>query len=203
MDLASIYKEAGALLEGHFLLASGKHSPYYLQSAKVLESPAQAMRLAQALATKIREAGIEADTVCAPAIGGLIAGFALAQAMDLRSIFVEKENGTMVLRRGFGVKEGERVIICEDIITTGGSARKAADALRKLGAKPVAYAALANRGICKRYDNENGSAKVECKLETDIPLFALGDFYFETYEPEACPLCKAGAGEAIKPGSRG
>ncbi len=203
MDLASIYKEAGALLEGHFLLASGKHSQYYLQSAKVLESPAQAMRLAQKLAEKIREAGIEADTVCAPAIGGLIAGFALAQAMDLRSIFVEKESGAMVLRRGFSVKEGERVIVCEDIITTGGSARKAADALRKLGAKPVAYAALANRGICKRYGNENASAKAECKLEADIPLFTLGDFYFETYDPETCPLCKAGAGEAIKPGSRG
>ena len=201
MDLEKIYKNSGALLSGHFILSSGNHSPNYLQSAKVLEEPKTAELLAKELAKLIKEAGIEVDTVCAPALGGVIAGYELARALGVRSIFVERKNGAMELRRGFEVKKNEKVLICEDIITTGGSALEAAEIIKSLGAKVVAFAALANRGFCKRYGSEK-EAKKECKLPQNIPFFALGDFEFEIYEPANCPLCKEGS-EAIKPGSRG
>lgn len=201
MDVQQIYMDASAMLEGHFKLSSGNHSQYYLQSAKVLEDPKTAKLLADALALNIQESGLEIDTVCAPALGGLIAGFALATALDKRSIFAERVNGEMQIRRGFEIKAGEKVLICEDIITTGGSAMEAAKAIEALGGIVVGFAALANRGFCKR----EGSAlerKVNCALPGDKPLFALADFNFEMYAPEDCPLCVNGS-EAIKPGSRG
>lgn len=202
MNVEQVYKDANALLDGHFLLASGNHSSRYLQSAKVLEHPKQASLLTDALAKMIREAGIEVDTVCAPALGGVLAGYELARSLDVRSIFVEKKEGGMELRRGFEVSKGEKIIICEDIITTGGSALKAAQAIEALGAKVVAFASLANRGFCKRVGG-NDTAKKECALPENTPLFALDDFTFEMYAPEDCPMCKEGASEAIKPGSKG
>ncbi len=201
MNVEQIYKDADALLEGHFLLASGNHSARYLQSAKVLEYPETATKLADALANMIREAGVEVDTVCAPALGGVLAGYELARSLGVRSIFVEKKEGGMELRRGFEVKPGEKIIICEDIITTGGSAVKAAEAIEALGAKVVAFASLANRGFCKRVGGE-AEAKPECKLPADVPLFSLADFTFEMYAPDACPMCQEGS-TAIKPGSKG
>ena len=201
IDVAQIYKDSGALLEGHFILSSGNHSNRYLQSAKVLEDPKRAEVLATELAKMIKEAGIEVDTVCAPALGGVLAGYELARALGVRSIFVERKDGEMQLRRGFEVKEGEKIIICEDIITTGGSAMEASEIIESLGADVVAFAALANRGFCKRASS-NKEAKPECKLPKEKPFFALADFEFEMYSPDECPMCKAGS-EAIKPGSRG
>ena len=201
MNVEQIYKDAGALLSGHFILSSGNHSPNYLQSAKVLEDTKRAETLASALAKQIQDAGIEIDTVCAPALGGVIAGYELARALGVRSIFVERKGGEMELRRGFEVAKGERVLICEDIITTGGSALEAAKIIESLGADVVAFAALANRGFCKREGTGN-MPKAECKLPNNKPLFALADFEFEIYEPDNCPLCKEGS-IAIKPGSRG
>lgn len=201
MDIKKIYMEADALLEGHFKLSSGNHSQFYLQSAKVLEDPKTAKMLADELAKQIKESGLEIDTVCAPALGGLIAGFALAQALDVRYIFAERVNGEMTIRRGFEVSEGERVLMCEDIITTGGSAMEAGKVVEELGGKIVGVAALANRGFCHR-QNSNVQTKPNCKLPQDIPFFALADFTFEMYSPDECPLCKNGS-EAIKPGSRG
>ncbi len=201
MNVEQAYKDANALLEGHFLLASGNHSNRYLQSAKVLEHPKKAALLTDALAKMIQEAGIEVDTVCAPALGGVLAGYELARSLDVRSIFVEKKEGGMELRRGFEVARGEKIIICEDIITTGGSALKAAQAIEALGATVVAFASLANRGFCKRVDG-NDTAKPECALPNDVPLFALDDFTFEMFSPEECPMCKEGS-TAIKPGSKG
>jgi len=201
MDVKKIYMDADALLEGHFKLSSGNHSQFYLQSAKVLEDPKTAKLLAEALATQIKNSGLKIDTVCAPALGGLIAGFALAQALDVRYIFAERVDGKMNIRRGFEVSRGEKVLMCEDIITTGGSAMEAADVVQKLGGEIVGVAALANRGFCKR-ENSNIKTKENCKLPQDVPFFALEDFTFEMYEPDACPLCKDGS-EAIKPGSRG
>ena len=200
MDVEGIYKEAEALLEGHFILSSGNHSNRYLQSAKVLEDPKRATILADALAVMIKESGIEVDTVCAPALGGILAGYELARSLEVRSIFVERKEGGMELRRGFEVKKGEKILICEDIITTGGSAMEAATIIQELGAEVVAFASLANRGFCQR----NGStieAKAECKLPPKTPFFALDDFTFKMFPPEECPLCKAGS-TAIKPGSR-
>jgi len=201
MDIEAIYKDAGALLEGHFLLSSGNHSNRYLQSAKVLEDPRRAEMLAQELAGMIRSSGLPVDTVCAPALGGVLAGYELARALGVRSIFVERKGGEMELRRGFEVMPGERVLICEDIITTGGSAMEAADTLAELGADVIAFAALANRGFCRRQGTTN-DAKPECKLPREIPFFALADFEFAMYTPDACPMCAEGS-EAIKPGSRG
>ncbi len=201
MDIEKIYKDAGALLSGHFILSSGNHSANYLQSAKVLEDPKRAEVLAKELAKIIKDAGVEVDTVCAPALGGVIAGYELARALGVRSIFVERKEGKMELRRGFEVAKDEKVLICEDIITTGGSAMEAASIMEELGANVVAFAALANRGFCKRYGSNN-NPKTNCKLPTNKPLFALADFEFEIYEPNECPLCKNGS-TAIKPGSRG
>ncbi|HIC12385.1 MAG TPA: orotate phosphoribosyltransferase [Sulfurimonas sp.] len=201
MDVKKIYMDADALLEGHFKLSSGNHSQFYLQSAKVLEDPKTAKLLAEALAVQIRASGLEIDTVCAPALGGLIAGFALATALDVRFIFAERVEGVMTIRRGFEVKKDEKVLMCEDIITTGGSAMEAAFAVEALGGIIVGAAALANRGFCKR-ENSDIETKPNCKLPLDIPFFALADFTFEMYAPDACPLCKDGS-EAIKPGSRG
>ena len=201
IDLEKVYKDAGALLEGHFLLSSGNHSQFYLQSAKVLEDPKVAERLAKELAQQIRDAGIEADTVCSPALGGILAGYELARALDARFIFTERVDKVMTLRRGFDVKKGEKILICEDIITTAGSALEAAKVVEEQGANVVAFAALANRGFCKRTGSDK-AAKSECKLPHDMPFFALDDFDFEIYEPENCPMCKEGT-TAYKPGSRG
>jgi orotate phosphoribosyltransferase len=201
MDIELIYKRANAYLEGHFLLSSGNHSRYYLQSAKVLENPRIAGELAVELAKQIRLADVKADCVCAPALGGILAGYELARALNIRSIFTERVDGNMTLRRGFEVKEGERFIICEDIITTGGSALEAAKTIARMGGKIVAFAALANRGFCAR-TNGGKIAKPTCQLPYDIPFFALADFEFEIFSPDNCPMCKLGS-QAIKPGSRG
>jgi len=201
LDLEKIYKDAGAFLEGHFLLSSGNHSQFYLQSAKVLEDPKTASMLADELARMIKSSNIKIDTVCSPALGGILAGYELARALGVKFIFTERVDGKMTLRRGFEVKENERVLICEDIITTGGSALEAGDALKRDGANIVGFAALANRGFCKRVGS-NKEAKSECKLPSNIPFFALGDFEFEIYESENCPFCKDGS-IAYKPGSRG
>jgi len=201
MDIKKIYMDADALLEGHFKLSSGNHSQYYLQSAKVLENPRTAKLLATALAKQIRESGIEVDTVCAPALGGLIAGYALAEALDVRYIFAERVDGQMTIRRGFEVSKGEKILICEDIITTAGSALEAASVVESLGGEIVAFAALANRGFCKRQGSDLPQ-KSNCKLPEGMPFFALADFTFEMYSPDKCPLCADGS-EAIKPGSRG
>ncbi len=200
MNVEQKYKDSGALLEGHFILSSGNHSNRYLQSAKVLEDPKRAELLASELAKMIQESGIEIDTVCAPAMGGVLAGYELARSLGTRSIFVERKEGSMELRRGFEVSKGEKILICEDIITTGGSAMEAAAIIEELGAEVVAFAALANRGFCQR-EGSDIEAKVECKLPQNIAFFALEDFEFAMYSPESCPLCAEGS-QAVKPGSR-
>jgi orotate phosphoribosyltransferase len=201
MDIENIYKEAEALLYGHFILSSGNHSDRYLQSAKILEDTKRAELLAVELAKKIIDSDIQVDTICAPALGGILAGYELARALNLRSIFVERKDGIMQLRRGFKVKNGEKFIICEDIITTGGSAMETAKVIETLGGEIVGFASLANRGFCKREDS-NKEPKPECKLPTNKPLFSLKDFEFKMYSPNDCPMCKKGS-IAIKPGSRG
>lgn len=201
MNLEQIYKDAGAYLEGHFLLSSGNHSQFYLQSAKVLEDPILTGVLCDKLFAKIAEAGVEFDSVCSPALGGILAGYELARASKKRFIFTERVDSVMSLRRGFSVKEGERFIICEDIITTGGSALESAKIIESLGGVVVGFAALANRGFCS-VSGLNNERKDSCKLPADKPLFALGNFEFEIYSPQSCPLCKNGS-KAFKPGSRG
>ena len=202
MNIEKIYRDCGAYLRGHFLLSSGNHSEFYLQSAKVLEDPQLAGQLADELATIIKKAGVEFDSVCSPALGGILAGYELARAAKKRFIFTERVDRVMSLRRGFEVHKGERFIICEDIITTGGSALESAKLIENLGGEVVGFAALANRGFCKVANLAGSSAKAGAKLPADKPFFALGNFEFEIYEPATCPLCAAGS-KAIKPGSRG
>lgn len=201
MNLESVYKEAGAYLEGHFLLSSGNHSQFYLQSAKVLENPALAGKLANELFSVIKNAGISFESVCSPALGGILAGYELARAGNKRFIFTERVDGQMTLRRGFEVKKGEKFIICEDVITTGGSAVESAKIIESLGGEVVGYAALASRGFCKMVGGLENSAP-NAKLPSDKPFFALGEFGFAMFTPDECPLCKSGS-KAIKPGSRG
>ncbi|MDR2152060.1 MAG: orotate phosphoribosyltransferase [Helicobacteraceae bacterium] len=199
MDVEAIYKSADAILTGHFLLSSGAHSGYYLQSAKALEDPKTAEKLARALAEQIRAAAVEAQVVCAPALGGILAGYELARALGVRSVFTERVEGQMTLRRGFEIAKGEKVIVCEDIITTGGSAAECAKAIEERGGEIVAFAALANRGFCRRVGGVAGDDT--CKLPPNKPFFALADFDFPIYPPDKCPLC-AKYGKPIKPGSR-
>ncbi len=183
------------------MLSSGNHSRFYLQSAKVLENPKTAEILAKKLAKKIKEANIQIDTICSPALGGILAGYELARALNVRFIFAERVAGKMTIRRGFEIIKNENVLICEDIITTGGSALEAGEVVKSLGGNIVGFAAIANRGFCKIY-GENKEQKKECKLPKNLPFFALGNFEFEIYEPNNCPMCKEGT-KAIKPGSRG
>ncbi|CAM4111136.1 orotate phosphoribosyltransferase [Campylobacter armoricus] len=201
MNLEQIYKDCGAYLQGHFLLSSGKHSEFYLQSAKVLENPKLAGELCDKLAEVIVSFGIKFDSICSPALGGILAGYELARACNKRFIFTERVEGIMSLRRGFEVKKGERFIVCEDIITTGGSALESAKIIQSLGGEVVGFAALANRGFCA-VANLNSPRKENAKLPEYLPLFALGNFEFDIYEKNSCPLCKKGT-KAIKPGSRG
>lgn len=202
MNIEKIYRDCGAYLRGHFLLSSGNHSEFYLQSAKVLENPQLAGQLSDELAAVIERAGVEFDSVCSPALGGILAGYELARAAKKRFIFTERVDRVMSLRRGFEVHKGERFIVCDDIITTGGSALESARLIENLGGEVVGFAALANRGFCKVANLAGSSAKEGAKLPADKPFFALGNFEFEIYEPATCPLCAAGS-RAIKPGSRG
>ena len=202
MNIEKIYRDCGAYLRGHFLLSSGNHSEFYLQSAKVLEDPQLAGQLADELAAIIEKAGVEFDSVCSPALGGILAGYELARAAKKRFIFTERVERVMSLRRGFEVHKGERFIVCEDIVTTGGSALESARLIENLSGEVVGFAALANRGFCKVANLAGSSAKAGAKLPADKPFFALGNFEFEIYEPATCPLCAAGS-KAIKPGSRG
>lgn len=201
MDLKSVYKKCGAYLNGHFLLSSGKHSGFYLQSAKVLEDPILAEKLCEELCLIIKKHGLDFNSICSPALGGILAGYELARAFKKRFIFTERVNANMTLRRGFEVKKGEKFIICEDIITTGGSALESAKILESLGGVVVGFAALANRGFCA-VENLKTPRKENAKLPENLPLFTLGNFDFEIYDEKACPFCKQGS-KAIKPGSRG
>ena len=204
VDIESIYRGSSALLEGHFLLSSGNHTRYYLQSAKVLENPKIAEDLAKRLAKQIIDYGLEIECICAPALGGIIAGYELARALGVRFIFTERVSGKMELRRGFSISPKEKVLICEDIITTGGSAMESASCVEEAGGSIVGFAGLANRGFCKRVVGKDKfnmeESKNECLLTRGLPFFALADFEFEMYDSSNCPLCKTSV--AYKPGSR-
>lgn len=212
LDIPQIYQDTGALSKGHFLLSSGNHSDTYLQSARVLESPKRAQILLEELCKLIKSHNIMPDTICSPAIGGVLAGYELARAFDVRFIFTERVNSVMTLRRDFKVQKGEKILICEDVITTGGSALESSVCVKEKGANIIAFAGLASRGFCSAVlptllstpDSakwHSTDPKNLCKLPKDIPLFVLHDFIFDTFAPSECPLCKTSV--AIKPGSRG
>jgi orotate phosphoribosyltransferase len=180
------FRATDALLEGHFILSSGLHSPKYLQCARALQYPADAAEFGRAVAERFLEAGIE--TVCSPAIGGLVIGYEVARSLNVRFIWTERQSGEMVLRRGFGIREGEKVLVVEDVITTGGSTRECIAAIGSLGAKVIGAASI--------IDRSGGTTDV------GVPRIALVEMEVPSYDPNECPLCEQGS-EAIKPGSRG
>jgi len=184
-DVLQEFKQSGALLEGHFVLSSGLHSPRYLQCALAIQYPADAARYGHAIAEKYLDAGIE--TVASPAIGGLVIGYATAAAMNVRFIWTERQNGEMMLRRGFKLREGERILVVEDVITTGSSTRECIAAISGNGGKVVAAASI--------IDRSNGIADV------GVPRSSLVSLDVPSYEPDVCPMCAQGVA-AIKPGSR-
>ena len=168
-------QDAGALLTGHFKLRSGKHSNRFFQCALVFEDPARGERLCTELARRMTEQGIKADTVISPAVGGLFVGQEIARALKLKSIFADKVNDELVLKRGFAIRPGERVIVAEDVVTEGGRVRQTIDLVRKLGGVPVAVAIITDR---------SGG-----KADFGLPLFSLLQLNLPTYPPEECPLC--------------
>jgi orotate phosphoribosyltransferase len=188
-DLLGLFQERQALLEGHFLLSSGLHSARYLQCARVLMDPPLAGRLAEELARRVRATigGDPPQAVVSPAIGGIVIGHEMGRALGCRALFTEREAGQVTLRRGFTLEEGERVVVVEDVVTTGLSTREVVEAVRGRGARPVAAAALVDRS--------GGRA------ELGVPLHALLHLDVPTWPTESCPLCAQG-GTPVKPGSR-
>lgn len=184
-SVLSLFRQYGALLEGHFRLSSGLHSAGYLQSALVLQHPDQAAALGRALAALI--AGRTPTVVLSPALGGLIIGHEVARALGVRAIFAERQDGQMTLRRGFSLEPGDRVAIVEDVVTTGKSTRETM-AVVAGGAQVVSAGALVDRS--------GGAA------DLGVPLHTLAALTLATYSPDTCPLCAAGQ-PVVKPGSRG
>jgi orotate phosphoribosyltransferase len=184
-ETLALYEATGALLRGHFLLTSGLHSDTYLQSALVLQHPSHAQALGSALAAHFSGDGVE--VVAAPALGGILAAHEVARALGARSIFTEREEGEMRLRRGFSIRPGERCLVVEDVITTGGSTREVIRVVEEAGGRLVGIGAL--------IDRSGGAAVFQVKRS------ALATLNVPTWKPEDCPLCKAGT-SAVKPGSR-
>ncbi|PHR93253.1 MAG: orotate phosphoribosyltransferase [Robiginitomaculum sp.] len=188
-DVLDVFKQAGALLEGHFILSSGRRSPVFLQKAFVFKNPVLTEKICKALADKIKaELPEMPDIIVAPAMGGVIPGYETARQLGLESIFVERENGEFTLRRGFTLEPGAKVLMVEDIISTGLSSRECIEAINKTGAKVIAGACL--------FDRSGGKADI------GVPLVSLASKVFPSYAPDELPpeLAKI---PAIKPGSRG
>jgi len=183
-EILGIFRKTGALLEGHFQLTSGLHSPHYFQCAKVLQYPAYA----QALCGEIvdRYGGRGADAVIAPALGGIVVGQEVGRQLNLRTMFTERKDGSMQLRRGFSISPGEKVIVCEDVVTTGGSVSEVIAIVRNLGGLVAGVAAIVDRS-----GGKSGLEDFFAPLVMDAV----------SYKPEACPLCAKGV-PVEKPGSR-
>ena len=185
IDVLSLFRQSGALHEGHFRLSSGLHSSGYLQCALVLQHPAHAETLGKALGDVLRDLNVTA--VLSPALGGLIIGHEVARALGVRAIFAERQDNVLTLRRGFSLSAGDRVVIIEDVVTTGGSTRETMVVAREAGATVVGAGSI--------IDRSGGAAAL------DVPFRALVELALPTYEPTACPMCAAGT-PVTKPGSR-
>ncbi len=187
-DVLAEFRASKALLEGHFLLSSGRHSAHYLQCARVLMDPMRASRLAAAIAASIpRDLRKDITKVVAPAMGGVIIGHEMGRALGVEAMFVERPTGTFELRRGFTLEPGDKVLMVEDVVTTGLSSREAIQAIEDAGGEVIAAAALIDRSA--------GS------VDLGVPFFPLIAINFPTYAPDELPPELAGS-EAVKPGSR-
>ena len=188
-EVLSIFRECGAILEGHFILSSGLRSPVFLQKARVFMYPDKAEQLCRALADKIRDAGFgDVSKVVSPAVGGIIPGYETARHLGLPALYTERVNGVFELRRGFELAQGERVIVVEDIVSTGLSIRECIDCLKQIGANVVAAACL--------IDRSGGEADI------GVPLISLTRYKVPALSPDSLPP-ELAAIPAVKPGSRG
>jgi orotate phosphoribosyltransferase len=183
-ELLDLFRRSGALLEGHFRLTSGLHSPGYLQCALVLQHPLQAEALGRAIAERTRD--LRATVVLSPALGGVVIGHEVARALGVRAIFAERQDGAMTLRRGFVIGETDRVLVVEDVVTTAGSTRETIQVARAAGGHVVGAASIVNRGS---------------GVQLDVPYAALLELTLPAYEPDKCPACAQGL-PVVKPGSR-
>jgi orotate phosphoribosyltransferase len=185
LDLATLLSETGALLSGHFRLSSGLHSPGYVQCALLLEQPRNARAIGEALAAKLGR--MAPAKIAAPALGGIVIGYTVAEALGLPSVFTERKEGAMTLRRGFRIAADEPVVIVEDVVTTGKSTRETAAVVERLGGRVAGFASILNRS----------------GLESpfDAPYESLMALAIETYDETACPLCARGV-PLDAPGSR-
>lgn len=184
-EVISIFQNTRAMLTGHFRLTSGRHSDQYFQCALVLQHPNHTETLCRELA--LRFAGENVSVVIGPAMGGIIVSYEVARALGVRSMFAERENGVMTLRRGFSIEPGERVLVVEDVITTGGSVREVIKVVRGLGGEVVGAGVLVDRS--------NGTVDLGVRTEALLTIKVV------SYAPEDCPLCKQDI-PAVKPGSR-
>jgi orotate phosphoribosyltransferase len=185
-EILSIFKETGALLEGHFILTSGLHSGKYFQCAKVFQYPWHAEKLCEMMADHYKNENV--DVVVSPAVGGIVVGQEVARHLGVRSIFTERVEGKMTLRRGFEISAGEKALIVEDVTTTGGSVKEVIETVKNQDAEVVAVAAVVDRS--------GGS------VQFGVPYFSLFQMQVVNHKPEECPMCKSGS-QAVKPGSRG
>ncbi|MGH9237173.1 MAG: orotate phosphoribosyltransferase [Vicinamibacterales bacterium] len=180
-----LFRRVGALLEGHFRLTSGLHSPGYLQCALVLQHPREAEACGAAIAARVRE--LQPTAVLSPALGGIVIGHEVARALGVRAIFAERQEGQLTLRRGFSLDAAERVLVVEDVVTTGGSTRETIAVARAAGATVVGAGAIIDRSGGHQH--------------LGVPFHALATVDLPVYQPDACPLCARGE-PVVKPGSR-
>lgn len=185
-ELVQVLEETGVLKEGHFQLTSGRHSARYMQCAHLLKHPAQAERVLRDLAEPFRNQGIEA--VIGPALGGVIVSYEMARQLETVSLFTERVDGKMALRRGFSISPGQKLLVVEDVITTGGSVKEVISVVEQAGGEIAGVAVLVDRS--------NGG------VDFGYPFHALLTMEIPSYLPEECPLCQAGSPPAVKPGSR-
>ncbi len=186
-EILSLFKNSGALLEGHFRLTSGLHSTRYLQCALVLQHPEHAAALGSALAARLLELAERPGLVIAPALGGILVAHEVARALRVRALFAERQDGTLMLRRGFHITPGEVCFVVEDVVTTGGSTRETMDVVKKAAGVVSAAGAIIDR---------SGG-----RTDLGVPRTALAVLDVPNYPPDSCPLCQAGS-QAMKPGSR-
>jgi orotate phosphoribosyltransferase len=184
-ELLDLFRRSGALLEGHFRLSSGLHSSGYLQCALVLQYPQHAEALGRAIADRVRDE--RATVVLSPALGGVVIGHEVGRALGVRALFAERQDGALTLRRGFMLGETDRVLLIEDVLTTGGSTRETMQVATAAGGRVVGAAAIVDRS--------------KGKASLDVPFVSLLDIDLPTYEPDKCPLCAQGL-SVTKPGSR-
>lgn len=184
-ELLNLFRQSGALLEGHFRLTSGLHSPGYLQCALVLSQPERAEALGRAIGDRVRALG--ATVVLSPALGGVVIGHEVARALGVRAIFAERQDGKLALRRGFTLAPTDRVLVVEDVMTTGGSTRETIAVAAAAGGQVVGTASIVDR---------SGGT-----ISFDVPFTSLLDIALPTYEQDNCPLCAEGL-PVVKPGSR-